>query len=488
MEIGTPNQSRPRPEIQFDSNEKDVIDSEITHLPKLGVIEPAVHSPGEYIPPIFVRKKKSGKYRMILKLKGLNKHIEKHHFKMDTLWSAVRLMTPNCFMALIDLKDAYYVVPIAEEHSKYLRFYWQGCLYQYTCLPNGLSSAPRCFTKLLKPVYSTSRQHGHLSVGYIDDSYLQGSDTTECLLNISDTQTLFTDLGFVINLDKSCVIPAQQIFFLGFVLDSVSMTISLIDDKKAKVKSICKQLLPKSRSTITELAQLVGTLVSCLPGVQFGQLHYRNLEIEKNLALRKHKGNYEAQITLSSSAKDKLSWWIQKAHKAFNPISHGNPLLELRTAASKKGWGVYLDGDTNQSLWSVSESQLHINELELKAVHFAVQAFGDRLKNKHVKILCDNSTTVAYINAYGVWDWCVNNNTWLTATHIAGMENSEADKESRLFDDRTELTLKREIFAQITTPGLPQKLIYLQLDLIQSSPNWSHGNLPSLMFCGCIYN
>lgn len=77
-------------------------------------------------------------------------------------------------------------------------------------------------------------------------------------------QTLFTDLGFVINVDKSCVIPAQQINFLGFVLDSVSITITLTDDKKAKVKSLCNQLLLKSHSTITELAQLVGTLVSCL--------------------------------------------------------------------------------------------------------------------------------------------------------------------------------------------------------------------------------
>ena len=127
--------------------------------------------------PQFLCGKRSGKYRMILNLKGLNQHIEKHHFKMDTLWSAVKLMTPNCFMASTDLTDAYYVVPIGEEHRKYLRFYWQGCLYQCMCMPNGLSSAPRCFTKLLKPVYSTLRQYGHINVGYIDDSYLQGSDT-----------------------------------------------------------------------------------------------------------------------------------------------------------------------------------------------------------------------------------------------------------------------------------------------------------------------
>ena len=128
----------------------------------MGVIEPAVHPQDEYFSTIFVRKKKQRP----------KPHIEKHHFEMDTLLSAVRLMTPNCFMASVDLKDAYYAVPIAEEHLQYHRFYWQGRLYQYTCKPNGLSSAPRYFTKLLKPVYSTLRQKGHLNAGYIDDSYL----------------------------------------------------------------------------------------------------------------------------------------------------------------------------------------------------------------------------------------------------------------------------------------------------------------------------
>ena len=46
-------------------------------------------------------------------------------------------------------------------------------------------------------------------------------------------------------------------------------------------------MLPETNTTITELAQFVSTLVSCLPGLQFGKLHYRNLEIEKNVALRK---------------------------------------------------------------------------------------------------------------------------------------------------------------------------------------------------------
>ena len=77
---------------------------------------------GEFISPIFLRERKDGSHRMILNLKALNKSIVYHHFKMDTLGSVIKLMRPNCFMATIDLKDAYYSVPVSEKHQKYLKF------------------------------------------------------------------------------------------------------------------------------------------------------------------------------------------------------------------------------------------------------------------------------------------------------------------------------------------------------------------------------
>ena len=89
---------------------------------------------------------------MILNLKQLNKSVEYEHFKMDILWTVIRMMKPNCYMASIDIKDAYYSVPIAETDQKYLKFEWQGVLYKFTCFPNGLALCPRKFTKLLRPV------------------------------------------------------------------------------------------------------------------------------------------------------------------------------------------------------------------------------------------------------------------------------------------------------------------------------------------------
>ena len=61
-------------------------------------------------------------------------------------------------MVSIDLRDAYYTVPIHREHQKYLKFEFNRVLIQYTCLPNGLTSATRIFTKLLIPVYTTLRR------------------------------------------------------------------------------------------------------------------------------------------------------------------------------------------------------------------------------------------------------------------------------------------------------------------------------------------
>ena len=80
---------------------------------------------------------------MILNLKELNKSIVYHHFKMDTFEAALKLVKPNTFFASVDLRHAYYSVPIAEEHQIKLRFEHLGTIYQYVCLPNGISCAPR---------------------------------------------------------------------------------------------------------------------------------------------------------------------------------------------------------------------------------------------------------------------------------------------------------------------------------------------------------
>ena len=70
-----------------------------------------------------------------------------------------------------------------------------------------------------------------MSMGYIDDSYLQGETGDECKLNIVSIVNLFTELGFYIQPNKSVFIPTQTLKFLGFILNSVKMTISPTPEK-----------------------------------------------------------------------------------------------------------------------------------------------------------------------------------------------------------------------------------------------------------------
>ena len=206
---------------------------------------------------------------MILNLKPLNEFVDYHHFKMDTFRTTLKLIRLGCFMASVDLKDAYYSIPIAEEDRKFLLFEWKGKYYQFTCLSNGLSSAPRIFTKILKPVYAHLCSNGHTCMGHIDDSLLIGQTFYSCQRNVFDTVSLFTKLGFTVHPVKSVLQPLQKIDFWGFVLDSITMMVTLNESKSMKVKSACENLLLQKTATIRTVAQVKGFLVSSFPAVEF---------------------------------------------------------------------------------------------------------------------------------------------------------------------------------------------------------------------------
>ena len=131
------------------------------------------------------------------------------------------------------------------------------------------------FTKLLKPVFKVLREKGLLSSAYIDDLYLQGDTFHECLKNALNTVQLLRDLGFVVQEEKSCLHPSQQLEYLGFVLNSESMMVRLSHARVEKVVQACEKLLSNSHPTILHLAEVIGLMVSSFPAGEHGPLHYR---------------------------------------------------------------------------------------------------------------------------------------------------------------------------------------------------------------------
>ena len=79
---------------------------------------------------------------------------------------------------------------------------------------------PFIFTKLLRLPFGFLRSQGHLSVIYMDDTYLQGDSVSACQRNVDDTVSLLHTLGFNINGKKSVLTPTQTLEFLGFLAHS----------------------------------------------------------------------------------------------------------------------------------------------------------------------------------------------------------------------------------------------------------------------------
>lgn len=203
----------------------------------------------------------------------------------------------------------------------------------------GLTDSPRVYTKILKPVFSELRKKGHISSVYLDDSWLMGKTLQQCEENVIDTVTLLDTLGFTVHDKKSVIVPSKEIIFVGFILNSDTMTIKITPEKREKIISFCLDIIKKQTITIRTFAKLIGKLVATEPGVEFAQFRYKPLERIKDHYLKIHKGNFDGIMPISSKCKEYIQWWIDNLPISFKVISHGKPTVVLYTDSSNQGWG-----------------------------------------------------------------------------------------------------------------------------------------------------
>ena len=191
------------------------------------VIELCDPQPDQILSKVFLIPKPDGSFRTIFDMKPLNQIIRYVHFKMDTLQTALSLLRPNSWVASIDLKDAYFTLPVAEKFRKYLRFQFQSQTYQFLAMPQGLCSAPLFFTKVMKPVMASLRQEGLVCMNYLDDLLFVAPTSEACKVAVDRAKTFLTTLGFILNVEKSQFEPVKSLTYLGFVLDTTTMKVTL---------------------------------------------------------------------------------------------------------------------------------------------------------------------------------------------------------------------------------------------------------------------
>nr|CAH7765682.1 unnamed protein product [Callosobruchus chinensis] len=456
-----PTQSLQPSERHWSDSEKITLRASVQELLAMGAISKVSHCKGDFISSIFLRPKPDGSRRLILNLKSLNKFIRVEHFKLEDQRTVCNIIQKHFFMSTLDLKNAYYLIAIDKSYRKFLRFRFDGVLYEYNCMPFGINCAPFVFTKLMKPLLAFLRGKGLPSVVYLDDFLLLGRTMEDCKRNVTITAKLLQELGFVINYEKSILTPSQTCRYLGLIYNSNAMSVSIPEDKRPHLLKCIKFLLRTKSCRIRVFAKIIGKLIAVCPAVRYGWGYTKLLEREKFLALRRSRGNYDRLMTVPSSLHNDLNWWLSHITSS-NPIRLEVFHLEIFSDASLTGWGIHSNDVKSHGFWSLEEKTHHINYLELKAAFFGLRCCASNRHSENILLRIDNTTAVAYINRMGgvqhpklnslcrkIWQWCEERNLFIFASYINTKENFVADTESRSSHFETEWELNDKYFKQI---------------------------------------
>ena len=222
-----PYQPYPPRALTHSQAEEALMQQEIQSMLEKHAIEETTPRGRGFLSTIFLVPKKDGGQRPVINLKSLNKFVYTEHFKMEGIHILRDLLRAGDWMTKVDLKDAYFMVPIHEEDRAFLKFSFKEKTYQLKCLPFGLACAPWVFTKTLKPLAAQLRQLGMRLIVYIDDILILAESKELTRDHVMGPVYLLENLGFVISKPKCVLEPTQSVEFLGFSVNSVQQELSL---------------------------------------------------------------------------------------------------------------------------------------------------------------------------------------------------------------------------------------------------------------------
>ena len=295
---------------------------------------------------LFLVPKPNNRWRPILDLSTLNTFLNTGSFKMETPETIRTSLQVGEWVTSIDFKDAYFHVPIHSQSRKYMHFHLQDRSYQFKALPFGLSTAPMEFTVVAKEVKLMALQKGIKIHQYLDDWLVRASSHHTCLQHTQTLVTLCQELGWLVNKEKSELVPKQVFNFVGYHFD-------LKEGKVRPTEECWQALTDKIRSMMSDLVcpvrkfmSLIGLLTATEKQVHLGRLHMRPIQwhLKNNWRVPE---SLEKVIPVPKSLHPHLRWWLEESNvllgQPLHPLKHA---LQIFADASNEGWGAHLDDHT----------------------------------------------------------------------------------------------------------------------------------------------
>uniref|UniRef100_A0A8C0HBC6 ribonuclease H n=1 Tax=Chelonoidis abingdonii TaxID=106734 RepID=A0A8C0HBC6_CHEAB len=179
-----------------------------------------------YNTPIIGIPKPNGQYHLVQDLRQVNKLVEAPYPVVPNPHTILGQVPENHgWFSVIDLKDAFFSIPLDPESQQLFAFEWEDpdahykAQYLWTVIPQGLTCAPEIFgSQLKRDLAPFLANHPSCNiVQYCDDLLLSTETEAACKKQTVGLLNYLGRLGYKVSKDKIQLVK-QQVTFLGYQL------------------------------------------------------------------------------------------------------------------------------------------------------------------------------------------------------------------------------------------------------------------------------
>lgn len=222
-----------------------LIDVELQKLLDQGIIEP---SKSAWSSPILLVPKKDGSYRVCVDYRRLNQVTKRDAYPLPYISAILDRLRDARYLSSLDVKSAYWQVPVAESSREYTAFTVPGRgLYQFRRMPMGLTNAPATWQRLIDRVLGADLEPYVLV--YLDDIVVISPDFDTHLQLLTKVLDRLRDAGLTMSREK-CQFCRPQLRYLGYVVDGQGLRVD-----PEKVDAILR--IPRPTG-VTEIRRFAG--------------------------------------------------------------------------------------------------------------------------------------------------------------------------------------------------------------------------------------
>ena len=190
----------------------------IEKLLEANIIVKAPKKRSSFLSNFFLVQKANNKVRPIMDYSHLGNHLKSPHFVLPSVYQIIRNKFKNftnLFYIKLDLRAAFYNVPLKESSRYITTFVYNSIRYQMTKLPMGLSISPFVMQRFSNAIVAKYKDMCTFAWAHIDDMLFAHSSPNELKKIATALVKDLSAISWKISWDKSVLIPSRGITYLG---------------------------------------------------------------------------------------------------------------------------------------------------------------------------------------------------------------------------------------------------------------------------------